>query len=134
MIRVEASVTAVSLKETQQASQWRIIMVVVKVASRSSSCSTVTSILTLVTMLLLRSANTTNTNLERSKIGFDSWPLHFNSRITSDSVKKSLEISPFVNFVTAGKATRPAQRNGSDITGAKVTFEGRFQGEHQIQL
>ena len=95
-----------------------------KVASRSSSCSTVvTSILTIVTMLLM-SATATSTNLERSRIGFESWPLQFNSRIASESGKK-LE-TPFVSFASARQSSRPAQRNDSDITGEKVTFEVRF--------
>ena len=100
-----------------------------KVASRSSSCSTVTLILTLVTMLLLNSATTTSTNLERSRTGLESWPLLFNSRKTSESVKK-LE-TPFVNFASARQSSSLAQRNGSDITGEKVTFKVRF---YVIQL
>ena len=100
-----------------------------KVASRSSSCSTVTLILTLVTMLLLNSATITSTNLERSRTGFESWPLLFNSRKTSESVKK-LE-TPFVNFASARQSSSLAQRNGSDITGEKVTFKVRF---YVIQL
>ena len=98
-------------------------MVVAKVVSRSSSRSSVTTILTIVTMLLM-SATTTSTNLERSRIGFESWPLQFNSRIASESGKK-LE-TPFVNLASARQSSRPAQRNDSDITGEKVTFEVRF--------
>ena len=99
-------------------------MVVAKVVSRSSSrSSVVTSILTIVTMLLM-SATATSTNLERSRIGFESWPLQFNSRIASESGKK-LE-TPFVNFASARQSSRPAQRKDSDITGEKVTFEVRF--------
>ena len=80
------------------------------VAARSESRSvSVSSILVIVSMLL-KSATTTTTDLERSRIGFESWPL-----------KKKLE-TPFVNFASAGETTTRVRH--SDITaGEKVTFE-----------
>ena len=79
------------------------------VAARSESCSvSVTSILAIVAMLL-KLATTTSTDLGRSRIGFQSWPL------------KKLE-TPFVNFASAGETT--TRVGHSDITGGeKVTFE-----------
>ena len=81
------------------------------VASRSESCSVSVSSILVIVAMLLKSATTTSTDLERSRIGFESWPL------------KKLE-TPFVNFASAGETTVTTRVQHSDITaGEKVTFE-----------
>ena len=79
------------------------------VGARSESRSVSVSSILVIVAMLLKSATTTSTDLERSRIGFQSWPL------------KKLE-TPFVNFASAGETTTRVRH--SDITGGeKVTFE-----------
>ena len=79
------------------------------VGARSESRSVSVSSILVIVAMLLKSATTTSTDLGRSRIGFESWPL------------KKLE-TQFVNFASAGETTTRVRH--SDITGGeKVTFE-----------
>ena len=82
------------------------------VGARSESRSVSVSSILVIVAMLLKSATTTSTDLGRSRIGFESWPL------------KKLE-TQFVNFASAGETTTRVRH--SDITGGeKVTFEVHF--------